>query len=46
MLGNLNIELWDIINIVTGTIDWIIFFSVIQIVGKRRIYGIIRQLSG
>ena len=40
MLGNLNIELWDIINIVTGTIDWIIFFSVIQIVGKRKIYGV------
>lgn len=40
MLGNLNIELWDIINIVTGTIYWIIFFSVIQIVGKRKIYGV------
>ena len=40
MLGNLNIELWDIINIVTGTIDWIIFFSVIQIVGKRKIDGV------
>lgn len=37
MLGNLNIEFWDIINISTGTIDWIIFFSVIQLVGKRKI---------
>lgn len=40
MLGSLNIELWDIINIATGTIDWIIFFSVIQLVGKRKISGV------
>lgn len=40
MLGSLNIELWDIINIATGTIDWIIFFSVIQLFGKRKIYGV------
>ncbi|MEG1410981.1 MAG: GHKL domain-containing protein [Terrisporobacter sp.] len=37
MLGNLNIGIWEIINIATGTIDWIIFFSVIHLVGKRRI---------
>lgn len=40
MLGSLNIEIWDIINIAIGTIDWIIFFSVIQLVGKRKISGV------
>lgn len=27
MLTNLSIGFWNIINLVSGTIDWIIFFS-------------------
>lgn len=37
MLENFNIGFWNIINVATGTIDWIIFFSVIHIVGNRKI---------
>ncbi|WP_234702304.1 hypothetical protein [Clostridioides difficile] len=35
MLETLNINLWDIINIITGCIDWIIFFLVMSILGKK-----------
>ncbi|HDF3844568.1 TPA: ATP-binding protein, partial [Clostridioides difficile] len=37
MLETLNINLWDIINIITGCIDWIIFFLVMSILGKKNI---------
>ncbi|MDK2587398.1 ATP-binding protein [Romboutsia sedimentorum] len=37
MLGKLNIEFWDIINIITGSTDWIIFFLVISLVGKKKV---------
>lgn len=37
MLGKLNICFWDIINIATGVLDWIIFFLVIDSVGKKKI---------
>lgn len=40
MLGRLNVELWDIINIITGCVDWIIFFLVLSIVGKKRVSNI------
>ncbi|MGL4914322.1 MAG: GHKL domain-containing protein [Romboutsia sp.] len=36
MLENLNIEFWDIINIATATIDWIIFFLAIDSVGNKK----------
>lgn len=37
MLNNINIELWDVINIVTMYIDWIILFNVCSIFGNKRI---------
>lgn len=37
MLENLNIELWDIINVATASIDWIIFFLAIDSVGSKKI---------
>ena len=37
MLENLGTGFWNIINIITGTIDWIIFFLLIHLVGKRKI---------
>lgn len=37
MLEEVNIEFWDIINIITGYVDWIIFFLVISLVGKKKI---------
>ncbi|MCC0629788.1 MULTISPECIES: GHKL domain-containing protein [unclassified Clostridioides] len=37
MLETLNINLWDIINIITGCIDWIIFFLAMSILGKKNI---------
>lgn len=37
MLENLGIGFWNIINIITGTIDWIIFFLTIHLVGKKKI---------
>ena len=37
MLENLSTGFWNIINITTGTIDWIIFFLVINLVGNRKI---------
>ncbi|HBH0789725.1 TPA: ATP-binding protein, partial [Clostridioides difficile] len=40
MLTNLSIGFWNIINLVSGTIDWIIFFLVIHLVGKRKISNI------
>ncbi|WP_122638669.1 sensor histidine kinase [Romboutsia sp. Marseille-P6047] len=40
MLEKLNIELWDIINIATGTVDWIIFFLSIDSFGKRKLSNI------
>lgn len=40
MLGKLNIGLWDIVNITTGVVDWIIFFSVIHLVGKKKVSNI------
>lgn len=36
MLENLNIELWDIINITSGAIDWLIFFLIIELIGKKK----------
>ncbi len=39
MLGKLNIEFWDIINIITGSTDWVIFFLVISLVGKKKVYS-------
>ncbi|MGL5327976.1 MAG: ATP-binding protein [Peptostreptococcaceae bacterium] len=35
MLENLNIELWDLINIITMYIDWMILFSVCNILGNK-----------
>ncbi|MBZ1010661.1 ATP-binding protein, partial [Clostridioides difficile] len=40
MLTNLSVGFWNIINLVSGTIDWIIFFLVIHLVGKRKISNI------
>ena len=40
MLEKLNISFWDIINIITGSIDWIIFFFTIEIVGKKKSFNI------
>lgn len=40
MLGKLNIGFWDIINITTGFVDWIIFFLVIHLVGKKKVSNI------
>jgi hypothetical protein len=40
MLGKLNIGFWDSINIISGTIDWIIFFLVIHSVGKKKVSNI------
>lgn len=37
MLENLGTEFWNIINITSGTIDWIIFFLTIHLIGKRKI---------
>ncbi|MGL5314088.1 MAG: GHKL domain-containing protein [Peptostreptococcaceae bacterium] len=37
MLMKSNIEIWNIINIVTGCVDWIIFFLFIDTIVKRRI---------
>lgn len=44
MLENLNIEFWNIINIATVTVDWIIFFLVIHLVGNRKISNTIYPL--
>lgn len=47
MLENLNMEIWNIINVATGIIDWIIFFLAIDSVGNKKesnikyIFGII-----
>ena len=40
MLEKLNISFWDVINIITGSIDWIIFFFTIKIVGNKKSYNI------
>lgn len=40
MLDKLNISFWDVINIITGSIDWIIFFFTIEIVGKKKSFNI------
>ena len=40
MLENLNIEIWDMINIVTGSIDWIVFFLMVDAVGNKKVYNI------
>ncbi|MDX5658282.1 ATP-binding protein, partial [Clostridioides difficile] len=40
MLTNLSVGFWNIINLVSGTIDWIIFFLVIHLVRKRKISNI------
>lgn len=37
MLVKLNIEFWDIINIITVCVDWIIFFLVLSVVGKKKV---------
>ena len=37
MLGKLNIGLWDIINIASLSIDFIIFFLAIELVGKTKV---------
>lgn len=44
MLENLGTGFWNIINIITGTIDWIIFFLLIHLVGKRKISNKINLL--
>lgn len=39
MLGKLNIiiNIWDIINILSGSLDWVVYFLVINLVGKKKI---------
>jgi hypothetical protein len=42
MLGKLNIiiNIWDIINILSGSLDWVVYFLVINLVGKKKISNI------
>jgi hypothetical protein len=37
MLEKYSISLWDTINVVTSSIDWIVFFTVLHIIGNRKI---------
>lgn len=37
MLDKLNLNMWDIINIITSYVDWIAFFTVIHAIGSRKI---------
>lgn len=40
MLENLNVEIWDMIHIVIGAIDWIVFFLVVDSVGNKKVSNI------
>ena len=37
MLKEYSINIWYVIDIITMYIDWIIFFTVLNLVGERRI---------
>ena len=44
MLENVGIEFWNIINTTSATIDWIIFFLLIYLIGNRKISNKINLL--